>query len=170
MFSIQKRRCSWSLVAAIASLVAVVSVIHLFLFPVVPSFDYFSARQVQNSCLPVNGSDEGGNASVMENPPPILKLDVQFPADLHKAVVYRDAPWKAAIGRWLAGCNSVASAVKIVEVLEVVILKVILIGFRRISIFFDFKNNLFRFHHLKKRGLKEFCQHGRMSDYMTLEF
>ncbi|CAK9157196.1 unnamed protein product [Ilex paraguariensis] len=128
MLSTQKWKCSWSLVASIASIVALVSVVHLFLFPVVPSLDYFSARQFQNSCVPINGSIEGGKDNVplnqsiegsrdkaVQNPQQVLDLNVQFPADLHNAVVYRGAPWKTEIGRWLSGCNSNTTAVKIVE-------------------------------------------------------
>ncbi|XP_059646319.1 uncharacterized protein LOC132292199 isoform X1 [Cornus florida] len=110
MFTIQKWKCSWSLVAAIASIVALVSVVHLFLFPLVPSFNYFNALQVQNSCLPINGSIIGGKDNMS-----VLDLDVRFPSDLHKAVVYRSAPWKAEIGRWLSGCDSITTAVKVVE-------------------------------------------------------
>lgn len=115
MLSFQKSRCSWSLVAAIASIVALVSVVHLFLFPVVPSFDYFASREVQNSCFPINGSVAGGKDSGAKNLLPVLNLDVRFPADSHKAVVYHGAPWKAEIGRWLTGCDSVANAVKVAE-------------------------------------------------------
>ena len=100
-----------------ASIVVLVSVVHLFLFPVVPSLDYFSARQPQNSCIPINGSIKGGKDKVVKNTQPVPNLDVRFPVDLHKAVVYRGAPWKAEIGRWLSGCNSITTAVKVFEVL-----------------------------------------------------
>ncbi|KAK2995767.1 hypothetical protein RJ640_010743, partial [Escallonia rubra] len=115
MLSFQKWRCSWSLVAAIASIVAFVSVVHLFLFPVVPSFDYFGTRGVQPSCVPINGSIEGGRDNVLRNPQPLLDLDTQFPADSHEAVVYHGAPWKADIGRWLSGCDSIVTAVNVSE-------------------------------------------------------
>ncbi|KAA8518213.1 hypothetical protein F0562_015687 [Nyssa sinensis] len=115
MFSIQKWKCSWPLVTTIASIIALVSVVHLFLLPVVPSFDYFRAPQVQNSCVPINGSVEGDKDIVKKKPLTVLDLDVRFPSDLHKAVVYRAAPWKAEIGRWLSGCNSITTAVKVVE-------------------------------------------------------
>ncbi|KAI7997999.1 putative glucuronosyltransferase Os01g0926700 [Camellia lanceoleosa] len=117
MFSIQKWKCSWSLVLTVASILALASVVHLFLFPGLPSFEYFSARQVQNACVPINGSIKGGKNDVLQNPQPFINLDVRFPADLHKAVVYRGAPWKAEIGRWLSGCNSVAKAVKVFEII-----------------------------------------------------
>ncbi|XP_040369101.1 DNA topoisomerase 3-beta isoform X2 [Rosa chinensis] len=38
-------------------------------------------------------------------------------ADLHKAVVFRGAPWKAEIGRWLTGCGSISNKVNIVELI-----------------------------------------------------
>lgn len=118
MFSIQKWKCSWSLFAAIASIVALVSVVHLFLFPLAPTFDYF--KQVQNSCFPINGSAEAATDHVKESLQPPVNLKQKFPADLHKAVVYRGAPWKAEIGRWLSGCDSTAKEVNIVEVMRII--------------------------------------------------
>lgn len=120
MLSIQKWRLSWSLIATIASVFALFSVVHLFLFPLVPPFDYF--RQVQTSCVPVNGSAlvKTDLAKESQSRQPTIDLDRQFPADLHNAVVYRGAPWKAEIGRWLSGCDSVAKEVNIVEVIQVV--------------------------------------------------
>ncbi|KAK2653248.1 hypothetical protein Ddye_013104 [Dipteronia dyeriana] len=117
VFSVQKWKWSWSLVAVVASVLALVSVVHLFLVPVVPSFDYISSRQVQSPCVPLNGSIQGGSNHVWENSPPPLDLDHRFPADLHKAVVYRNASWKAEIGRWLSGCDAVAEEVNIVEII-----------------------------------------------------
>ncbi|GKV25754.1 hypothetical protein SLEP1_g35148 [Rubroshorea leprosula] len=115
VFSIQKWKCSWSLVSSIASVIVLVSVVHLFLFPVVPSFDYFSTRQVQNSCIPINASIERGTHNARENMQPGVSLDQKFPSDLHNAVVYRNAPWKANIGQWLSGCDVVTGVVNIVE-------------------------------------------------------
>ncbi|KAK9181367.1 hypothetical protein WN944_024504 [Citrus x changshan-huyou] len=118
MISIEKWRFSWTLVATVASVLTLVSVVHLFLFPLVPSFDYFTARQqIQNSCVPIKESAEGVTNRVWENSPPQLNLDHRFPADLHNAVVYRNAPWKAEIGRWLSGCDSVAKEVDLVEMI-----------------------------------------------------
>ncbi|KAL2535080.1 Exostosin family protein [Abeliophyllum distichum] len=141
MFSFQKWKCSYTLAAAIASIFALVSVVHFLLYPVVPSLDYFSLRQAQTSCMPVDGSIEGGKKSTAnngsirggkmtfpvngsiegsnedadQNLQPVIDLNVQFPADLHNAVSYRGAPWKAEIGRWLSGCNLNTEVVKIVE-------------------------------------------------------
>ncbi|KAK6124647.1 hypothetical protein DH2020_041611 [Rehmannia glutinosa] len=120
MFSLQKWKCSWSVAASIASILALVSVVHLFLYPVIPSLDYLSLRQAQNSCLPVNGSIEGSEKyaprmSSKETPQRVVDLNVRYPADLHNAVTYNGAPWKAEVGRWLSGCNSNITAVEIVE-------------------------------------------------------
>ncbi|KAK4581583.1 hypothetical protein RGQ29_024973 [Quercus rubra] len=115
MLSIQKLNCSWTLVATIASILALVSVIHLFLFPLAPSLDYFS--QAQSSCVPVNGSSQAPTNDVREDLRPAADLDHRFPAGLHNEVVYHSAPWKAEIGRWLSGCDSVAKEVSIVEMI-----------------------------------------------------
>ncbi|XP_074371615.1 uncharacterized protein LOC141712540 isoform X2 [Apium graveolens] len=115
MFSLQKWKCSWSYVATIASIVALVSLLDLLLFHGVSYSTYLGSTQVRNSCMYVNCSTEGGTDQLMRNSPPLIDLNAQFPADLHKAVVYNGAPWKAEIGRWLSGCNSNATALKISE-------------------------------------------------------
>lgn len=113
---------------------ALVSVVHLFLFPVIPSFEYFGTRQAQTFCIPVNGSVNGDKVTVpkygsidsnnvmnglaVDNKQilkPIVNLSVLYPSDLHNAVVYRGAPWKADIGRWLSGCHSNATVINVVE-------------------------------------------------------
>lgn len=116
MFSILRWKGSWSMIATIASIVglislALASIVHLFFFPLVPSFNYFS--QAQNSCVPINGSAEAITDHIRG-----IDLEYRFPSDLHKAVVYRGAPWKAEIGRWLAGCRSITNEVNIVEVIR----------------------------------------------------
>lgn len=129
MFSLQKWKCSWSLAATIAAILALASVVHLFLYPLVSPLDYLSLSKTQNSCLPENGSTEGSQKKISEigaekgktdssnkNPQPVVDLSVQYPADLHYGVTYRGAPWMAEIGRWLSGCDSNTTAVKIVEV------------------------------------------------------
>ncbi|XWS59169.1 hypothetical protein CRYUN_Cryun08bG0099000 [Craigia yunnanensis] len=115
MFSVQKWKCSWSLVATVASVIVIVSVVHLFLFPIVPSFDYFSVRQVQYKCVPANESAEQGADHVWGNIKQGLDLDHRFPSDLHNGVFYHNAPWKAEIGQWLSGCDAIAREVNIVE-------------------------------------------------------
>lgn len=116
MFHIEKVKFSWSLAGGIASTVALISLVHLFVYPVVPSLDYLNAQKVQNPCLPLNGSSEGGksNGQAIRSR---VDLDNQFPANSHNAVVYRGAPWKARIGRWLSGCDSVTEEVNVVEVI-----------------------------------------------------
>lgn len=120
MFSVQKWKCSWSLVATVASVIVLVSVVHLFLFPVVPSFDYFRAPQVQYKCVPINASVEKVADHVWENIQPGLDLDHRFPSDLHNGVVYHNAPWKAEIGQWLSSCDAIAREVNIVEVIMMI--------------------------------------------------
>lgn len=146
MFSF-KKLSSWSLVAVIATVVALISAVHLFLSPGGPSLDEFGARPVeilQNSSILVNVSREEGKSSIPDNRSnggtkvvvskklngsveqdmvnknqakwTMVDLSVQYPADSRNAVVYRGAPWKAEIGRWLSGCYSNIVAVKIVEV------------------------------------------------------
>lgn len=112
LFSMNKWRCSWSLAATIASVVALVSVVHLFLFPLTPTFNYF--KIAQDSCFPTNASAEFPSNRDQEWPAVDFKR--QFPADLHGAFVYQGAPWKAEIGQWLAGCDSVIKEVNITEV------------------------------------------------------
>ncbi|KAL6506040.1 hypothetical protein OROHE_022759 [Orobanche hederae] len=121
MFFIEKWKCSWSLAASIASILALISVIHLFLYPVVPSLDYLSLRLAQSSCLPVDGSIEGNEkyapriSSDEGTVEPIVDLNVRYPDDLHMAMAYNGAPWKAEIGRWLSVCDSNFTGVEIVE-------------------------------------------------------
>uniref|UniRef100_M1BR40 Exostosin family protein n=1 Tax=Solanum tuberosum TaxID=4113 RepID=M1BR40_SOLTU len=106
----QKRMCSWSSVTIIASIVTLVSVVHLFLYPVVPSLDYF--RQYKNSCIPINStkSTQPTHNNI------IISNQTKFPLDLHNGVVYRGAPWKNQVGQWLAGCDSITSPLKVIEV------------------------------------------------------
>ncbi|KAG2403424.1 glucuronoxylan glucuronosyltransferase [Vigna angularis] len=112
LFSMNKWRCSWSLAATIASVLALVSVVHLVSFPLIPTLNNF--KIAQDSCIPANVSAEFPSNRDQEQPAVDFKL--QFPADLHGAVVYQGAPWKAEIGHWLAGCDSVIKEVNITEV------------------------------------------------------
>ncbi|XXG48597.1 hypothetical protein AAC387_Pa02g2998 [Persea americana] len=114
MAPFQKWNCSWTLISTVASLVVLVSLVHMFFYPLVPSsLDYFGARQTQNSCYPVNGSIQGGDLA--GNVQLGLDLDTRFPSDSHGAVIYRGAPWKAEIGRWFSGCDSITATVGVVE-------------------------------------------------------
>ena len=63
---------------------------------------------------------EQGGDHVWENIQHSLDLDHRFPSDLHNAVVYHNAPWKAEIGQWLSGCDSIAKEVNIVEVIMMI--------------------------------------------------
>ncbi|KAG9131462.1 hypothetical protein Leryth_015287 [Lithospermum erythrorhizon] len=131
MMPVQKWKCSWSLAVFIASIVALISIIYLFKSPVDNSLYYFRVSQVPSSCDALNGSlSEGGNVvngsinsnrsvgadnSSIEFGQPATLSDVQFPPDLHNAVVYRGAPWKANVGRWLSSCNANTKTISIVE-------------------------------------------------------
>ncbi|XP_043711978.1 uncharacterized protein LOC122660809 [Telopea speciosissima] len=116
MGSLQTWSCSRSMVVIIASFVVLASMVHLFLFPLVPSSLYYiSNREVKSSCSPVNGSSEGGKQHVAGNFEPSLDLDHRFPADAHNAVVYHGTPWLARIGRWLSSCDSMSAAISVVE-------------------------------------------------------
>lgn len=115
MFFPQKWKCSWSLLATVASILALVSVVHVFLFPLTPSLGYFNGGQGQKSCNPIYASTSGVDNDG-KNLSPSLDLDHRFPVDSHKSVVYRAAPWKAEIGQWLSGCDSVVAEVNIIEV------------------------------------------------------
>uniref|UniRef100_A0A1J3DH65 Putative glucuronoxylan glucuronosyltransferase F8H n=1 Tax=Noccaea caerulescens TaxID=107243 RepID=A0A1J3DH65_NOCCA len=114
MFSHQKWKwCSWSQIATVASVIVLVSLVHLFLGPVVPSFDSFTVRQAQNLCGPSNESIT--QQVSQDSSEPVVAFDRRFPADLHGAVVYRNASWKAEIGQWLSSCDAVAKEVDIIE-------------------------------------------------------
>ncbi|KAJ8437541.1 hypothetical protein Cgig2_027616 [Carnegiea gigantea] len=86
MPSMQKGNCSWSLLAAVGTILVLFSVVHMFLFRSGPTLDYFGVRQAQTSCVPTYESTRG-IGSIQRNVE--LDLDNQFLADLHNAVVYR---------------------------------------------------------------------------------
>ncbi|KAM0950361.1 putative hexosyltransferase [Dioscorea sansibarensis] len=117
MISIQSWKCSWSSIAAIGSLIVLVSLVHMFMGPLFPSFDYIGARQAQISCSVNNATihDETEKPNVSSGP--VIDFNVRFPADSHGAVAYRGAPWKAEIGRWFSGCGSVSEEIDIVEII-----------------------------------------------------
>ncbi|KAI4325685.1 hypothetical protein MLD38_031063 [Melastoma candidum] len=114
MLSAVKLKFSWTLVGTIASIIALISVVHLFLFPIVPSFEYFGTGK--DICGPYNESGKGvvGNGKEIKSR---VDFDKQFPDDSHNAVIYRGAPWKANIGRWLSGCDVDAKEVNVVELI-----------------------------------------------------
>ncbi|KAK1259684.1 putative glucuronoxylan glucuronosyltransferase F8H [Acorus gramineus] len=116
MVGFQTLRCSWSLVATIASVVALVSVVHMFLSPLLPtSLDYFGVRQAQMACSPINGPVGEGGASFVGVSQGMIDFDARFPTDSLGAVNYRGAPWKAEIGKWFSGCDSVTAAIDVTE-------------------------------------------------------
>lgn len=111
----RKLNCSWSLGGSIASIIALVTVVHLFFFPLVPSLD--NLRRFPNSGFAVNSSTEAYdyNNHAKEDPGPAIDLNHKFPPDSHSAVVYHGAPWKSSIGRWLSGCDANTKELQIVE-------------------------------------------------------
>lgn len=114
MFTVQAWKCSWSLIAVAALLIALVSIVHLFLFPLAPSsFSYFGLRQLQKSVN--NGTSKEVSDHFRGSQNPEVNIDHQHTADGHKAVVYHGAPWKPEIGRWLSGCDVINRTVNIVE-------------------------------------------------------
>uniref|UniRef100_A0A1D1Z4M1 Putative glucuronoxylan glucuronosyltransferase F8H n=1 Tax=Anthurium amnicola TaxID=1678845 RepID=A0A1D1Z4M1_9ARAE len=117
MLPFQSWKCSRSLVASVVSLLLLVSVLRIFLSPFWPSsLEYFGVQQIKNSCSPGNTSVGGSDvARVVGNSEVDLGLDERFPANALGAVVYRGASWKAEIGRWLVGCDSVSTPIDIVE-------------------------------------------------------
>lgn len=112
----QKWNCSWSLGASIASIIGLVTVVHLFFFPLVPSLD--NLRRFPNSGFAVNVSTEAYNNHAKEDPAPPIDLTHKFPPDSHNAVVYHGAPWKSHIGQWLSGCDANTKDLQIVEVVR----------------------------------------------------
>ncbi|XP_058755779.1 uncharacterized protein LOC131628994 [Vicia villosa] len=113
LFSMKTWRCSWSLAATIASVLALASVVHLFLFPLTPSLDYF--KLASNSCVSSNASVELFSKRGWDEP--AIDLKIRFPGDLHGSVAYKGAPWKDEIGRWLAGCDSVTKEINVSEII-----------------------------------------------------
>ena len=107
MLTTRSTKCPWAFVGVAGVFVMLVTAVHVFMMPVLPStLDFFGAR-----C----GVDRPRNAL-----PDVTAVDSRlkrrFPADSYGAVTYRGAPWKAEIGRWLAGCHAGSSAVNITEV------------------------------------------------------
>jgi len=94
-------------VGAAGALVVLVTAVHVFMVPILPSsLDYFGARGSVGH--PRNATPGVG---VVDS-----RLRGHFPSDSHGAVAFRGAPWKAEVGRWLAGCHANSSSVNITEV------------------------------------------------------
>ncbi|ONK64413.1 uncharacterized protein A4U43_C07F25640 [Asparagus officinalis] len=107
---------SWSFIATVGSLVALVSIVHLFFTPLLPSsLDYFEVGRAQSSCSPVNSSAGLKSEHLDGNSELGIDFDKQFPVDSHGAVTYHGAPWKAEIGKWFSGCGDVLNVVDVVE-------------------------------------------------------
>lgn len=113
----QKFNCSWSLGVSITSIIALVTVVHLFFFPLMPSLD--NLRRIHNSGFAINSSTEAYSNHPEQDPgPQPVDLNLKFPPDSHHAVMYHGAPWKSHIGRWLSGCDAIIKELQIVEVVR----------------------------------------------------
>ncbi|RCV46311.1 hypothetical protein SETIT_9G521600v2 [Setaria italica] len=106
MLAIRSTKCPVAFVGAAGALVVLVTAVHVFMVPILPSsLDYFGARS--SISRPRNALPGVG---VVDS-----RLRGQFPSDSHGAVVFRGAPWKAEVGRWLAGCHANSSSVNVTE-------------------------------------------------------
>jgi putative beta-1,4-xylosyltransferase IRX10 len=107
MLTTRLTKCPVAFLGVAGALVVIVSAVHVFMVPILPSsLNYFSAR---GSVSPPRNVLPG--VGVVNS-----RLRGQFPSDSHGAVVFRGAPWKAEIGRWLAGCHANSSSVNATEV------------------------------------------------------
>ncbi|XP_078442215.1 uncharacterized protein LOC144711931 isoform X2 [Wolffia australiana] len=118
-----KRLCTP--IAALVSFAVLIVAAHLYLSPHYPSsFLFFNASNARNSShgLEISpltrSSGENSSQHTVSGPQWEIGLDAQFPADSLKSVFYRDAPWKAEIGQWLSGCDSINQSVDILEVVR----------------------------------------------------
>ncbi|CAN6454171.1 unnamed protein product [Victoria cruziana] len=108
MAMFQKCSCSGSLTATIVSLFLLITIVHMFFFPFIPSsLDYIGFRQIQRQCTPNSASVMGKLSETFDS----NSFD-RFPVD---AVSYRNAPWKANIGKWLSGCDPLTEVIEINE-------------------------------------------------------
>ncbi|PNT78050.1 hypothetical protein BRADI_1g73000v3 [Brachypodium distachyon] len=108
MLTIRSAKCPWVFVGAAGALVMLVATVHVFMVPILPSsLDFFGTRG--RTTRPRNVFPGVG---VVDS-----RFRAQFPADSYGAVMFRGAPWKPGVGRWLAGCHAGSSAVNITEVI-----------------------------------------------------
>ena len=107
MLAIRSTKCPVAFVGVAGALVVLVTAVHVFMVPILPaSLDYFGARSSiirPKNVLPAVG--------VVDS-----RLRGRFPSDSYGAVAFHGAPWKAEIGRWLAGCHANSSSVDVTEV------------------------------------------------------
>lgn len=107
MLAIRSTKCPVAFVGAASALAVLATAVHVFMVPILPSsLDYFGAHSSTNR--PRNAPPGVG---VVDS-----RLRGQFPSDSHGSVVFRGAPWKAEVGRWLAGCHTNYSSVNVTEV------------------------------------------------------
>lgn len=114
MSSLQNFKYSWQLTVVILILVAFISIVHLFFVPLIPtSLEFSGSRQTKSSANASsikNGSSTGDDNIAQD----------QYPQsyDSYGAILYRDAPWKAGMGKWLSRCHDIAAPVYINETIS----------------------------------------------------
>eukprot|EP01018_Ginkgo_biloba_P032824 Gb_35367 [translate_table: standard] len=124
MHSLQKFKCSLQLTAVILFFVTLISIFHIFFVPLIPSsLEFFGLQQTQNLFVPSNHtSSSNGSLAETKNVEQVsiipLNSTEQYGENSHGAVVYRNAPWRADVGRWLSRCHEIATPVPIVEMIS----------------------------------------------------
>nr|ACN39924.1 unknown [Picea sitchensis] len=114
MSSLQNFKYSWQLTIVILILVAFISVVHVFFVPLIPtSLEFTGSRQTES--LADASSVKNGSSTGDKN----IEQD-QYPqsSDSYGAILYRDAPWKADMGKWLSRCHDIAALVYINETIS----------------------------------------------------
>jgi len=114
MSSLQNFKYSWQLTIVILILVAFISVVHIFFVPLIPtSLEFTGSRQTES--LADASSVKNGSSIGDKN----IEQD-QYPqsSDSYGAILYRDAPWKADMGKWLSRCHDIAAPVYINETIS----------------------------------------------------
>ncbi|KAM0937662.1 putative xylogalacturonan beta-1,3-xylosyltransferase [Dioscorea sansibarensis] len=111
-------KCSSPSVALAGFLIILISLLHmLFGMMYQSSIDLLGVKKTKLLCsnrnvLEIEGCDQ---AHFDSNSVSDTSLKVHFPADSHGAVIFRGAPWKPKLGRWLSRCGSVSSTIDVEE-------------------------------------------------------
>lgn len=111
MSSLQNFKYSWQLTVVILILVAFISIVHIFFVPLIPaSLDITGSRQT-NASSSIKNVSSIGDKNIEQD---------QYPQshDSDGAILYRDAPWKTDIGKWLSSCHDIAASVYINETIS----------------------------------------------------
>lgn len=115
MSSLQNFKYSWHLTVVILILVAFISIVHIFFVPLIPaSLDFTRSRQIEslaNALSSIKNVSSIGDKNIEQDQDPQSH-------DSDGAILYRDAPWKADIGKWLSRCHDIAAPVYINETIS----------------------------------------------------